>query len=98
MSAIFKKISGFAAIPVAFPSFAVQNGIRDVPNFGIAGTVGNFPGFGNPANFPNLNNLPNFGGLQQNTMTAKDPVLSSVTGSNIHQILSSIGNFFSNDT
>lgn len=77
--------SGFAAFPAAFPGgfpgFAIQNGIRDVPNF-----VGNFPGLGNPANFPNFGNMPNFGGIQQNPMAPKDSVLPHVGVPNgLHQ-------------
>lgn len=60
----------------------------------MPGNIGNYPGFANPSNVPNFNNLPSYGGLQQNPMTAKDPVLSPVSGSEIHQVLSSIGNFY----
>lgn len=88
--------SGFAAIPVAFPGFGIPNGIGGVPNFGLPGNMGNFPGYGNPASFPNFNNQPNFGGLQQPPMPVKESVVPTVSGSNIHQVLSSIGNFLFN--
>lgn len=85
---------GFAAIPVAFPGFAFQNGIRDAPNFGVPGNFGQFPGFGSPAQIPNFDNQPNFGGMQQNPTATKEPTLSPVAGSNIHKLLSSMGKFF----
>lgn len=91
LSIFFILLLGFAAIPVAFPGFAFQNGIRDAPNFGVPGNFGQFSGFGSPTHYPNFGNTPNFGGLQQNPIPTKEPTLPPVAGSNIHQLLSSMG-------